>query len=102
MAAEMLKSKKVSIQNVLATNPQVILDHALGEDIITSSDYINIKKMTKATPGEQMVELVDKVRNKELEEKFVNLLRTDSVLRTFPKLIGVLNVPPPTPGSRHT
>ena len=77
---------KSTIQGILSTDPQFILDKLREKELITGREYNKIKS-NKGNAEDLVIELVDTLVTKGRQSQFIELLLHDeTVLETFPKI----------------
>lgn len=92
---ERIREHKVFLVRTLSEEAGEILQHAHQENLITVREYRNLKDAS--TREKLTIELLDKLMSKGEETcfKFIEILRWDSTLETFPSLKGHAIIAPP-------
>nr|XP_055070130.1 caspase-8-like [Misgurnus anguillicaudatus]XP_055070131.1 caspase-8-like [Misgurnus anguillicaudatus] len=83
---ERIRQNKVFLVDTLCEEADVIVQHAQQEKLITQREYRNLKDVGKRE--QKIIDLLDKLMSKGEETccKFIELLRQDNIVETFPNL----------------
>ncbi|XP_074545055.1 caspase-8-like [Halichoeres trimaculatus] len=88
-AEGVLRRNKIAIQDALCADYRLILNKVYEKQLITKSEYNNLKSISKEDVGGHVVELVDKImfKGEKRCQAFLNLLQTDDdIKQTYPEL----------------
>lgn len=90
----MITEHKVELINCLKADHSYILQHAHVKQIITDTQYQDIKEKSPSTPRETVTDLIDDVIFKNGPESwtaFLEVLKLPDVLSTYPQPKEIMN-----------
>ncbi|XP_016342160.1 caspase-8-like [Sinocyclocheilus anshuiensis] len=81
-----IRQNKTFLLETLSEDPEIILQHVQQANLVTQRDYRNLSDITKRE--EKVINLLDKLMGKGEDtcRQFIDLLRQDCILASFPKL----------------
>ncbi|XP_071399010.1 caspase-8-like [Centroberyx affinis] len=101
-AKDTVRRNKTTILNILRLNYPLILNKVDEHQLVTQSEYDNLKDITKENVGGHVTRLVDTLmgRGEDTCRGFLDLLQTDEIISAFPDLKNIQwghTRPPSTP-----
>lgn len=87
---ERIRQNKVFLVDTLCEEADVIVQHAQQEKLVTQREYRNLKDVGKRSRETMIIDLLDKLMSKGEDTccKFIELIRQDDIVDTFPLLKG--------------